>query len=135
MARAKRIPTMDDFHRLIRRLGRMLAALFTEHAPTKRNRAGWESGFLDVRWVGDIPNNAQNWISKCRFNRPNSAKLESVRTTDEFDALCDQVGKLRLSLFTPLWYGLKLTVYSDAKPVVTFDENPECCVDPLWFHS
>ncbi|HEY1189882.1 MAG TPA: hypothetical protein VGE74_19690 [Gemmata sp.] len=135
MARAKRIPSVDDFHRIIRKLGRLLVALINEQAPTKRKKVGWESGFIDVRWVGDIPDNVHNLIAKIRFTRANGTKLGSVQIPHEISALYEAIGRLRLSIFTPIWYGLKVTVYPDAKPVVAFDENPECCVDPLWYQS
>lgn len=135
MARAKRIPSLEDFQRIVRKLGRLLVAFIDEQAPRKRKKAAWESGFIDVRWVGDIPNNVHNLIAKIRFRRANSATLDSVQIPDEIAGLFESIGKLRLSVFTPTWYGLKVTVYPDAKPVVTFDESPECCVDPLWFKS
>jgi hypothetical protein len=126
---------VDDFQRIIRKLGRLLVALFEEQARTKRKRPGWESGFIDVRWIGDIPDNVHNLIAKIRFTRTGSAKLDSVQIPYEISDLFESTGKLRLSVFTPLWYGLKVTVYPDAKPVVAFDESPECCVDPLWYKS
>src|SRR5262245_38902996 len=129
MARAKRTPTLEDFQRIVRKLGRLLVALIDEQAPKKRNKAGWESGFIDLRWFGDIPNNVRSLIAKIRFTRTGSAGLDGVQVPHDIADLFESIGKLRLSVFAPIRYGLKVTVYPDAKPVVAFDENPACCVD------
>lgn len=135
MGRAKRVPSVEDCQRVVRKLGRLLVALMDEQAPAKRKKVGWESAFIDVRWFGDVPNNVHNLIAKIRFTRTNSTKLDGVQIPHEISGLFESIGKLRLTAFTPIWYGLKVTVYPNATPVVVFDENPECCVDPLWFKS
>src|SRR5262245_51654481 len=99
---------MADFERLIRKLGRMVAARVAEVLSVKRKKSGWVSAFIEARWFSDT--DSPSWTSKLRVDL-STGKRFGVETTTEIEDLLGHIWARKGTLFPDSWWGLKLTVF------------------------
>ncbi|MFO0823233.1 MAG: hypothetical protein U0792_08945 [Gemmataceae bacterium] len=132
--------TQKKLQKLVRQLGRLvLAAAETglngekgkAKAKPRNNNSLWVSAYLDARWFSD----AEGFISKVRVVLPNGDLYGLLRVTHDMKALLEKVWGLRKEDSFAQWYGLKITVNSDGVISTDFNNDPNCVVDPMWYHS
>jgi hypothetical protein len=87
----------------------------------------WNSAYVDWR-RGPDPGDAT--VTKLRVVLRNGKTFARLHTSDEVDALLDDLWKLKDEVFSKPWYGLKLEVFPDGKRELQLDHDPKCVVDP-----
>jgi len=131
--------TEKKFQKLVREIGRLIRAeadtnLFVQKGKTKAkprmDAPRWTSAYLDARWFSD----AEGFTAKLRVVLPDG-KLNGVQISTDIAALLDKVWKLRKEDSAAAWYGLKVTVNPNGVVTTDFNNDPNCVVDPSWYHS
>jgi hypothetical protein len=110
----------------------MVAERVSEELPTKQRKLGWVSAFVEARWFSDT--DSPSWTSKLRVALSTGKWFGGVETTTAIENMLGQLWAKKRA-FPEAWYGLKLTVYPDAKPQLELNPDPNCVVDPEWFRS
>ena len=127
------------FQKLVRELSRQIRTEVDEKLPVKKSKtkakqstdnSTWLSAFVDARWFAD----ADGYTAKLRVVLLNG-NLHSLRTTSDMSKILKNIWSLRNNDSSPEWYGLKVTVYPDGKVITDLNNDPNCVVDPTWFHT
>jgi hypothetical protein len=132
--------TEKKFRNIIRELGRLILAEVENRftAPKPRSKAKklddgpqWLSAYLDARWFSD----GEGFKAKIRVVKPNDASDGSIQLSYEIEDLLLEISSMRKEGSVTGWYGLKITVGSDGALTTDLDADPNCVVDPTWYHS
>lgn len=127
------------FQKLVRELGRLIRAEASAGLGVKKPKSKakppkgdppWASAFLDARWFAD----AEGYSAKLRVVLPNGS-LHSLRTTNDMSALLKKLWTVRKEDPSTEWYGLRVTVSFDGAVATDMNTDPNCVVDPTWYHS
>ena len=125
--------SIEDFQRLIRKLGRLLRALVTEKLSAKRKQRKWASAFIEARWTSDSDT---PWrLGRLRVVLPNNKRPTGIHSTDAMERILAQIAAMRDELFPDRCYGLKLTIFPDSPPQIDLNKDPDRAVDPQWFRE
>lgn len=129
---------VKQFENLVRKLGQLLREESERGlaAAESQDRAGteaplWVSAFVDARWFTDTNNSK----SKLRVVQPNGDLYCLLATTRDMKNLLREIWSVRKEDASAKWYGLKVSVTPDGTITTELDNDPDCVVDPMWYHT
>ena len=101
------------------------------------NRRGCISAFIEARLdCSDSDFSPLTALAATvRGTRNANGSKAFTRPGMQWSGYSTRSGAMKNELFPDRWYGLKLTVFPDAKPQLELNHDPDCSVDPQWFRT
>ncbi len=126
------------FRKLVRELGRLLQEL-ADNPPVEKANVGlespadppaWVSAVMDIRWFAD----AEGWSAKILAVLPNNTR-RGLRINRAVNDIVKMISTLRKDDPSAEWYGLKVCVTPNCEITTELNHDPNCVIDPTWFHT
>ncbi len=94
-------------------------------------RSSWTFAFIDLRF----PPGGGSCVSKERIHLEDHGESSISLRLRGFTPLVFRLFEAKDQLFSPEWYGIKLTVFPDGRHTIEYNFDPDCRNDPAFFES